>query len=121
MARRVGHDLMKRHGNKRNYTVQEIRDAARRQKFPETWDCWALSLFSSPPDFVDYHLKTGELCDYTYMRTTMLEAVSADRSLPEAIHSITPATEVSWFSDLMDYPGSIEISLPDINYPDVDL
>lgn len=121
MARRVGHDLVKRHGNKRYYTVEEIKAAARRQKFPDTWDCWALSLYSSPSDFANYHLKTGEICEYSSMHAMMLEAVSADTSLPEVIHHVTPATEGSWFSDLMDSLGSIDISLPGFDFPDLDV
>lgn len=121
LARKVGNDLAKRHGKKKHYAIPEIKAAARRSQFPDTWDCWALALYSSPGDFADYHAKTREVCDYGSMHHMMIEAVSSDASLPQAIHQMSPGSEGSWFSELMDYLGSIEVSLPDLKLPDIDI
>ncbi|MCI0362414.1 MAG: hypothetical protein L0219_00940, partial [Phycisphaerales bacterium] len=101
LARKVGSGLVKEHGKKRHYTVQEVKAAARRQNFPEAWDCWALSLYASPSDFAEYHERTGEDCDYSSMHERMVEAVSTDAVLPDVVRHVTPSTESSWFADLL--------------------
>jgi hypothetical protein len=102
LARKIGSELVKSHGKKRYYKVEEVKAAARRQNVPDTWDCWAVSLYSSPSDFGEYHTRIGEPCDYSAMHSSMVEAVSTDTTLPDTIHYVTPSTEDSWFSDLMD-------------------
>ena len=47
LARQVGNELVRTHGKKKHYTVPEVKAAARRQKTPEYWDCWALCLYTS--------------------------------------------------------------------------
>jgi hypothetical protein len=116
MARRVGQDLTLHHGKKRHYTPKEIRQSARRLNFPDIWDCWALSLYASAPDFADYHAGTGESCDYASMHAAMVEAVATDSVLPDTLQlAVTAANEGSWFSDLMDVLGSSDIDFPDID------
>jgi hypothetical protein len=78
LGRKVGADLAKRHGSKPYYAVQDIKAAARRCNFPDRWDCWALSLYASPHDFADYHLRTGERCDYASMHESMADAIAVD-------------------------------------------
>ena len=121
LARKVGNDLAKRHGKKEYYAIQEVKAAARRHRFPDTWDCWALALYSSRSDFDAHHIETGEVCDYSSMHSTMISAVSSDNSLPDVIHQVTAATEGSWFSNLMDHLGTIEIHRPDIGLSDLGL
>ena len=122
MARRVGQDLARQHGKKSDYTPKEIKASARRLNFPDTWDCWALSLYTSVSDFTDYHAKTGETCDYASMHAAMVEAVTTDRMLPDTVHlAVTAANEGSWFSDLMDVLGSSDVGSADIDFPDIDL
>jgi hypothetical protein len=49
----------------------------RRCEFPDVWDCWALSLFTSPNDFSAYHAMLGEACDYASMHADMLGALDS--------------------------------------------
>jgi len=102
LAKRVGVDLVKHHGKKQHYSVAEIKSSARRLNFPDTWDCWALSMYCSPGDFDQYHRTIGEICDFSSMHHMMIDAVSQDSALPEILHHVTQAIEPSWFSDLLD-------------------
>ena len=137
VARRVGSDLVKKHGKRPYYTVEQVKASARQQNIPEAWDCWALSLYTSPNDFVDHHMTIGESCDYGVMHGKMVDAVTADSALPDIAHhfnsgvglsdiahhsdnaSVLPdvvhhssgGADTSWFSDLLDALGSID--LPD--------
>jgi hypothetical protein len=121
LAKKVGNDLVKHHGKKRHYTVEEIKAAARRQNFPDTWDCWAMSLYSSPQDFAEHHARTGEHCDFQAMHNSMAEAVATDHSLADAVsvdhsgivqavHDWSPSHDGSWFDSLMDFFSNIDIS-----------
>lgn len=119
LAKKVGSDLVRQHGKRSHYTVPEIKAAARRQKFPDTWDCWALSLYASAEDFGSYHLRTGEQCDYLAMRNSMSECVATDLSLADAIpadHSDlvaavldwSPSNSTSWFDNLVDFFSNVD-------------
>jgi len=120
LAKKVGNDLVKKHGKKPHYSITEIKAAARRQNFPEGWDCWALSLYSSPQDFAEHHRRTGETCDYQAMHDSMAEAVSTDRSLADAVssdhsdvvtalHDWSPSESSSWFDSLLDFFSNIDL------------
>ena len=139
LARKVGSDLVRQHWKRRHYTVAEVRAAARRQNIPEAWDCWALSLYTSPNDFVDHHMATGENCDYQVMHAKMVDAVRADSLLPDMIHhpgagtelpdlghhsstgSILPhhshhsggSADTSWFSGLLDMLDGLDFTNSD--------
>ena len=72
----VGASLVRDHGKKQSYTRREVDAAARRVGAPQSWDCWAYSFFMSAPDFVEYHVSIGEVCDYAVMRTAMVESLT---------------------------------------------
>lgn len=122
LARKVGDDLAKRHGRQAQYAVQDIKASVRRLNFPDAWDCWALSLYASPQDFVDYHVRTGEQCGHAAMRASMMEAVAADAHAvsfdPSPIdaaplgHAVdaSPSHDASWLDGVSDWLGGADPS-----------
>jgi len=75
LGRRVGRDLRRRHGRKAWYTPEEVRGSMRRLDYPYMWDCWALSLYTSPSDFELFHRARNEVCDYLDMHTQMASSL----------------------------------------------
>ena len=73
--RAVGNDLVKNHGKKHFYTVQEVKNANRRQQINYDVACWSHAFFNSHDDFDEYHARIGESCDYVGMKREMLESV----------------------------------------------
>lgn len=119
LAKKVGNDLVKNHGKKRHYTVSEVKAASRRQNFPDTWDCWALSLYSDPLEFAAYHQRTGEKCNYDEMHNSMAEAVATDNNLGnvissehseilDTVHDWSPNHDSSWFDGLLDFFSNVD-------------
>lgn len=77
----VGRDLVKNYGKKKQYTVQEVKNANRRQGIDYDFACWSHAFFNSRADFDEYHARIGESCDYAAMKAEMTEAfVPADSS-----------------------------------------
>jgi hypothetical protein len=99
-VQRVGNDLIKNYGKKKFYTVQEVKNANRRQAVNYDVACWSHAFFNSHPDFDQYHAKIGETCDYTAMKSEMAADLSENSS--------------SWLPDF-DFDLSW-IELPDINW-----
>jgi len=93
----VGDDLFKNYGKKKYYTVQEVKEANRRQGVGPDFGCWSHATFNSHSDFDSYHNSIGESCDYAAMKTEMLSSVST-------------ATDSSWF----------DIDLSWLEFPDID-
>jgi hypothetical protein len=80
-VRLVGNDLIKSYGKKNFYTVQEVKNANRRQGIKYDYACWSHAFFNSHGDFDDYHQRIGESCDYISMKRDMADAVvSSDAS-----------------------------------------
>lgn len=73
----VGNDLVKHHGKKKFYTVQEVKDANRRQGIDVDVACWSHAFFNSHVDFDTYHTEIGETCDYAAMKREMLDSVTS--------------------------------------------
>lgn len=96
-VRRVGNDLLKTCGKKPYYTVQEVKNANRRQGIDYDFACWSHAAFNSHADFDTYHKSIGETCDYVSMKGEMLSSVSH-------------ATDTSWF----------DIDLSWLEFPDLD-
>ena len=78
LARSVGKHLVATYGKRRAYSPTVIRATMRRLGFPDTWDCWALSLFASADDFDLFHAAIGEVCDYASMHAQMLSDAVGD-------------------------------------------
>ncbi|WP_332022123.1 hypothetical protein [Kaistella sp.] len=75
----IGKILITDYGKKKYYKPEEVKKAHRKSKWYDGLDfsCWAMSTFSSHEDFDEYHEATGEICDYTEMKTEMLNGLSA--------------------------------------------
>lgn len=96
-VRRVGNDLVRHYGKKRFYTVDEVKNAHRRQSIGLDFACWSHAAFNSHGDFDAYHRSVGENCDYAAMKREMLDAVS-------------DSSDTSWF----------DIDLSWLDFPDID-
>jgi hypothetical protein len=77
LARDVGKHLSSRYGKRAHYSAALVKATMRRLKYPDVWDCWALSLFTAREDFDAYHAARGEICDYAVMNGGMLQAVDS--------------------------------------------
>ena len=97
-VRLVGNDLLKNYGKKNFYTVQEVKEANRRQGIGLDFGCWSHATFNTHRDFDAYHQSIGETCDYVAMKSDMLASVSN-------------ATDSSWF----------DVDLSWLEFPDIDL
>lgn len=94
---RVGNDLVRHYGKRRYFTVQEVKDANRRQGISPDVACWSHAAFNSHGDFDAYHRSIGEDCDYAAMKSEMLSSVSE-------------ASDTSWF----------DLDLSWLEFPDID-
>lgn len=96
-VRVVGNDLVKNYGKKSHYTVQEVKNANRRQGIDYDFACWSHAVFNSHADFDEYHKRIGEVCDYASMKSEMLK-------------SMTNSSDSSWF----------DLNLSWLEFPDID-
>lgn len=101
----IGRILVKDYGKKKYYKTEEVKEAHKKSDWGNGLDfsCWAMSTFSSHHDFDRHHEVSGEVCDYTEMKSTMLEGISTSdnidlTSLPEI------DLDASWleFGDIFD-------------------
>jgi len=74
----IGRILVKDYGKKKYYQPEEVKKAHRKSKWYDGADfsCWAMCTFSSHADFDSYHQQTGDVCDYTEMKTEMLHGLA---------------------------------------------
>ncbi len=98
--RAVGRDLVQQYGRKTHYTVQEVKNANRRQRIDYDVACWSHAFFNSHADFDEYHARIGESCDYLAMKAEMARSLVTD--------------EASWI-DGFDFDLSW-LELPDIDW-----
>lgn len=110
VAQRVGRHLVGLYGKRRAYSPPLVKAAMRRCNLPDAWDCWALSLFASPDDFVAYHRQIGEACDYGAMHAEMLGAIGAGPSLDA--DAVDAGAGGGWF-DWLDGIGPGDVGLSD--------
>jgi len=76
-ARRVGDDLLRHHGKRRFYTVEQVRAANQRCDIGLDVACWSHALFNAHEDFDRLHVAAGAACDYLSMKKAMLESLSS--------------------------------------------
>jgi macrodomain Ter protein organizer (MatP/YcbG family) len=93
----VGDDLVRHHGKKHFYTVQQVKDANRRNNIDLDFACWSHAAFNTRSDFDSYHESIGESCDYAAMKSEMLSSIST-------------SSDTSWF----------DIDLSWLEFPDID-
>lgn len=74
----IGKILITDYGKKKYYKPEEVEKSHRNSKWYDGLDfsCWAMSIFSSHDDFDRHHERTGEICNYTEMKTEMLNGIS---------------------------------------------
>jgi hypothetical protein len=96
LGRRVGRDLQRRHGRKAWYSPEDIRSSMRRLDYPFMWDCWALSLYSSPIDFDAFHRARNETCDYQGMHAEMASCLTGDGSFWSGLLDFFSFDWVDW-------------------------
>lgn len=106
-VRRVGNDLVRHYGKKKHYSVEEVKEANRRQAIEIDFGCWSHAVFNTHADFDAYHASIGEVCDYAGMKGRMLEAVS------------TPSTEAV-SAAAGDAANWIDVDLSWLEFPDID-
>jgi len=75
-AQRVGEYLIRHHGKRNFYSVQQVRDANQRNRIDIDVACWSHALFNTHADFDKLHAATGEACDYVAMKAEMLQSVA---------------------------------------------
>ena len=74
----VGRDLVKHYGQKKYYSVMEVKNSNKRQGVSLDLGCWSHAAFNNRRDFDDFHHRMGENCDYVAMRTEMYGATTHD-------------------------------------------
>lgn len=94
----VGKILLKQHGAKKYYSVEQVMKASRESLHNVDWHCWAMCLFTSEGEFNAFHKAIGESCDYGMMRGQMTSA-------------LTDGASNSWF----------DIGFSWLDWPDFDL
>jgi len=94
----VGEILVRKHGKRKYYSPQQVKQASAQSRYNVDWDCWAMCLFTSPSDFNAYHAEIGETCDYAAMRAEMTAA-------------LTDGASDAWF----------DFDLSWLEWPDIDL
>jgi hypothetical protein len=107
--RDIGQILVARYGKKKYYKPKEVKAAHKKSKWADGVDfsCWGMSTYSSHKDFDAYHEQTGEVCDYTEMKSEMLEGIS----LSDGVHlSELPDIDldVSWLDFGPVFDGVLE-------------
>lgn len=117
----LGRSLVKRYGKKKYNKPKEVKKANKDTDYSNyDFDCWGLSVFSSREDFTTYHQNTGEDCDYSAMRTTMLSDIAGTSFDSTSFPDID--LDISWldFDNVLegvgDFFSRIWESLPDMDF-----
>ncbi|WP_313402212.1 hypothetical protein [Stenotrophomonas sp.] len=79
-AQVIGDDLVRHHGKRNFYSVQQVREANRRNKIDIDVACWSHALFNTHADFDRLHAGSRDACDYAAMKAEMLHSVANDGS-----------------------------------------
>lgn len=109
----IGKILVQDYGKKDFYKPEEVKKAYQSSSWFELIDfsCWAMCIFTSHDDFDTYHQSLGEDCNYSIMKTEMLNGLSASSS---SVWADIPDIDIdtSWldfgdiFSSIFDGIGS---------------
>jgi hypothetical protein len=93
----IGRILVRDYGKKKYYKPKQVKEAHKKSEWRngDDFSCWAMSMFTSHGDFDRHHEAIGEVCNYTEMKSTMLEGISTSDTL--SISSISaPDLDASW-------------------------
>jgi len=79
----LGKILIKENGKKKYYSPKQVKKAHEKSKWYEGLDfsCWAMCIFSSHTDFDKHHQMTGEICDYSEMKSEMISGLTATSAI----------------------------------------
>ncbi len=104
MVDRIGKQVTERHGKQKYYTQPQIQSAATAAGYPIDIHCWAYCVFMDLDGFDSFHQSIGEVCDYSSMKSTMLEGIASSGSLLKNINlswrewpSIDLSGALDWF------------------------
>jgi hypothetical protein len=104
----IGKILVSENGKKKFYKPEEVKKAHRKSKWYDHMDfsCWAMCTFSSHNDFDSYHESTGEICNYTEMKSEMLSGIS-ESNITDWTQIPDIDLDASWldFSDIFEGIG----------------
>jgi hypothetical protein len=102
----IGKILVKEHGKKKYYKPEEVKKAHQQSNWYDGLDfsCWGMSTYCSRDDFNSYHQQTGEECDYTLMKTEMIEGLSISHG-SDSIDQSDFDMDASWL-DMGDLLGN---------------
>ncbi len=98
----VGKTLVRKHGQQKFYSPQQVTQAAKEAGFRIDWHCWAMAMYTSPADFNAYHKALGENCNYAAMKQEMVSALTGGDA------SSWLGIDMSW----LEWPD-FDFSLPD--------
>jgi hypothetical protein len=100
----LGKILVNDYGKKKYYKPEEVKKAHQKSAWRSLdFSCWGMSTFSSHSDFDTYHEQTGEVCDYTAMKTEMLEGIS----ITDSVH-LTDMPDIDLDASWLDLGGILE-------------
>lgn len=113
----IGQILVEDYGKKKYYSPEEVEKSHRKSRWYDSVDfsCWSMSVFSSHEDFDKHHQQTGEICNYTEMKTEMLSGISTDSTDFFSLEHIN--FDASWldlsavFEGIGDFFSSIDIGI----------
>lgn len=76
----IGKILVNDYGKKKFCKPEEVKKTHQKSKWYDGLDfsCWGTSAYSSHQEYDRYHFETGEICNYTEMKSTILEGISMD-------------------------------------------
>jgi hypothetical protein len=102
----VGNDLVSHYGKKKFYSIEEVKDANKRQGVIPDFACLPHAFFNSHQDFDQYHSSIGEDCDYATMKADVIQSISKSTS---DISLFNFNFDMSW----LEFPD-IDLSLFDV-------
>ena len=94
--KKVGDDLVRRHGKQRYYTVDQVRAANQRQDIPVDVACWSHAFFNTHEDFDRLHAGSGEACDYAGMKAELTETLTASDVTVDTTSWLDFDWDLSW-------------------------
>ena len=120
--RDIGKILVEKHGKKPFYKPEEVKEAHKSSSWAEPIDysCWAMSTYSSHTDFDQYHEMHGEVCDYSAMRTEILQDFSHS-DISNLLDTNSDLLDSSWldfdlnFGDILEGIGDFLAGIADGN------
>jgi hypothetical protein len=116
-VKHVGPELRNRYGKQPKYTPAQVKQTVNASGYSSQDDCYALAMYCSEDDFVDYHRSIGESCDYNSMRSEISDAfgfIFPSGTTFDAAEVIDNSDRFSTIETTTDNSGSSWFNLGDI-------